>query len=65
MYKMGNIVKNQTKSIIKNIIINPCSKGFQNCLCINYLDFTNLDHYNRYKHCIITDENNLKYKKIN
>ena len=60
---MGNLIKKQSTSIIKNIKIVPCSKGFQNCLCINYLDFTKFDNYNRYKHCIITDENNLKYKK--
>jgi len=38
----------------------PCNKYF--CKCIEYLNFGNIKHINIYKHCLITSNNNLKYK---
>ena len=55
----SNAVRNFKIANIKNINIYPCSKGFQNCLCVNYLDFTNYDHINTYKQCLIYDKKNL------
>lgn len=40
--------------------ILPCNKYF--CKCIEYLNFGNKKHLNLYKHCLITSNNNLKYK---
>lgn len=39
----------------------PCNKYF--CKCIEYLNFANKKHISIYKHCYITSNNNLKYKK--
>lgn len=43
---------------IKNSNIMPCSK--QVCLCLEYLNFGNVDHVNLYKHCMITNYLNNK-----
>ena len=40
--------------------IFPCNKYF--CKCVEYLNFANKKHMNIYKHCLITSNNNLKYK---
>ena len=42
--------------------IFPCNKYF--CKCVEYLNFANKKHLSIYKHCFITSNNNLKYKKI-
>ena len=44
--------------IPKNII--PCTRRF--CICVEYMNITNPYHLNYYKHCMITDINNNKYK---
>jgi hypothetical protein len=46
--------------IISNINIVPCQRYV--CLCIEYLNFGKSEHFNKYKHCFITNENNLKYE---
>lgn len=56
----SNAVCNLKLANIKNINIYPCSKGVQNCLCVNYLDFTNYDHINIYKQCLIYDKKSSK-----
>lgn len=43
---------------IKNSSIMPCSKHV--CLCLEYLNFGNVDHVNLYKHCMITNYLNNK-----
>lgn len=43
---------------IKKSNIMPCSKNV--CLCIEYLNFGNIDHVTLYKHCMITNYLNGK-----
>ena len=61
-----SILKNLS---IKNIIINPCSKGPIKCLCVNYLDFSNSNHYYVYKRCLYKNRQLIKrdetFHKIN
>uniref|UniRef100_A0A6C0CXP3 Uncharacterized protein n=1 Tax=viral metagenome TaxID=1070528 RepID=A0A6C0CXP3_9ZZZZ len=55
-----SILKNLS---IKNIIINPCSKSPIKCLCVNYLDFSNINHYNIYKKCLHKNRQLIKRDK--
>ena len=49
---------------IKNINIKPCKKGINNCMCVNYLDFTNKYHYDVYKVCLRIDNKKIEYRHI-
>lgn len=49
-----------TTNIIKNKIINPCNKGPIKCLCVNYLDFSNSNHYYVYKRCLYKNRQLIK-----
>ena len=41
----------------------PCNRYF--CKCVEYLNFSKSKDLNKYKHCFITANNNLKYKYNN
>ena len=47
-------------SSIKNMDIFPCNNYF--CKCIEYLDFTNKQQIEYFKHCQITHNNNSKFE---
>lgn len=58
---LKQLVKNLS---IKHINIKPCKKGVINCMCVNYLDFSNKNHYNVYEKCLSIDDKLIEYKHI-
>ena len=42
--------------------IVPCSNRV--CLCVEYLDFGKNKDREKYKHCLITADNNYKYENM-
>ena len=52
---MSHLIQKLTYPIRKSSIL-PCSQRV--CLCIEYLDFGNVEHVNLYKHCMITNLKN-------